>query len=67
MKNYNKEAFLKNTQKNRFEPYSELSELINRAFLSGYPADSLISTLVFTTYELARTTDNTELLEENYG
>tara|TARA_B100000989_G_C19482104_1_gene445645 strand:- start:361 stop:567 length:207 start_codon:yes stop_codon:yes gene_type:complete len=61
------EVSQKNTQNLEFEPYIELSELINKALQSGYPEDSLLSTLVFTTEELARTTNNLNLLGDIYG
>ena len=61
------EVSQKNTQNLEFEPYIELSELINKALQSGYPEDSLLSTLVFTTEELARTTNNLKLLGDIYG
>ena len=61
------EVSQKNTQNLEFEPYIELSELINKALRSGYPEDSLLSTLVFTTEELARTTNNLKLLGDIYG
>ena len=61
------EVSQKNTQNLEFEPYIELSELINKALQSGYPEDSLLSTLVFTTEELARTTNKLKLLGDIYG
>ncbi len=57
-----REKSQENTEILDFDPYKELSLVIERAYTANYPKDHLISTLVFTTEELARVSNNLELL-----
>lgn len=56
-----KEASSKHTH---FEPYFELSKIIDTALSQGFSADQIISTLVFSTEELARISNNHHLIGE---
>jgi len=57
-----REKSQENTEILDFDPYKELSLVIERAYTANYPKDHLISTLVFTTEELARVSNNLDLL-----